>query len=265
MISSFDAVAPSFEQHRALPEGIADTIRAAILGALASSSVNAPTVRPALLDIGAGTGRIGRPFVAAGDDYVGVDVSGGMLRVFAGRRPGGREPVLVQADGCALPFADGSFDAVLLVAVFGNLPDWRRLVDEARRMLRRRGSILLGRTMPPEDGIDERMKQQLDILLAERMTRTPRLNGREEAQRYLGATASVTDEFVAASWQRVLSPRAFLDRHAGGVRFSRLPAVVREDALRALAAWTQERFGMLDAEFAETHRFEIKLFRFDGD
>src|SRR4051812_23153232 len=38
----------------------------AVLGALA-----APSPPPRLLDLGAGTGRIGRSFVAAGDDYVG--------------------------------------------------------------------------------------------------------------------------------------------------------------------------------------------------
>ena len=47
--------------------------------------------RARLLDLGAGTGRIGRPFVAAGDDYVGVDLSLGMLREFA-RRAGARQP-----------------------------------------------------------------------------------------------------------------------------------------------------------------------------
>ena len=265
LMSSFDAVAPSFDQHRALPDGVADTIRAAMLGALASPGGDASSTRPSLLDLGAGSGRIGWPFVAAGDEYVGVDLSGGMLRVFADRCAGDRPATLVQADGCALPFAAATFDAVLLVAVFGDLPDWRRLVDEARRVLRAHGSVVLGRRVIPDDGIDERMKQQLDILLPERMTRNRRRSGRAEAAQYLAATASATTELVAASWRTKRSPRAFLDRHAGGVRFSRLPLTVRNDALRALARWAEAQFGSLDAKIAETHRFEIQLFRFEGD
>jgi ubiquinone/menaquinone biosynthesis C-methylase UbiE len=264
-LSSFDAVAPSFDQHRAFPDGAADTIRAAMLGALASLDSDASNTRPSLLDLGAGSGRIGWPFVAAGDEYVGVDLSGGMLRVFADRCVGGRRAVLVQADGCALPFPAATFDAVLLVAVFGDLPDWRRLVDEARRVLRAHGSVILGRRVIPDDGIDERMKQQLDTLLPERMTRNRRRNGREEAAQYLAATASATTELVAASWHTKRSPRGFLDRHASGVRFSRLPLAVRNDALSALARWAEAKFGSLDAKIAETHRFEIQLFRFEGD
>ena len=50
-------------------------------------SLRVGATRPRLLDLGAGTGRIGWPFVAAGDDYVGVDLSLGMLREFVRRMP----------------------------------------------------------------------------------------------------------------------------------------------------------------------------------
>jgi SAM-dependent methyltransferase len=260
--SAYDAMAASFDRHRSLPDGVAETVRAAILGALASSGGAAIGGRPAVLDLGAGSGRFGWPFVAAGDDYVGVDLSGGMLRVFAARPAGGGRLRLVQADGTALPFPAASFDAVLLVAVFGDLPDWRSLVDEARRVLRPHGAVMIGHRVAPHDGIDERMKQRLDTLLDERLTRKRQPNRREDAVRYLAAIASNTAELVAATWHAERSPRAFLDRHAGGVRFSRLPLAVREEALRQLALWAETEFGTLDAVFTETHRFEIQLFRF---
>jgi len=250
----YDRLASSFDRQRALPEDVPNAIRSAVLAELQA--------RPSLLDLGAGSGRIGWPFVAAGDDYVGVDLSGGMLRVFAARPAAGGRARLVQADGCALPFPAASFDAVLLVAVFGDLPDWRRLVDEARRVLRSRGAVVIGHMVTPDDGIDERMKERLDTLLDERMTRKVRPNGRDEATRYLAAGASATVELVAATWQAERSPRGFLERHAGGVRFSRLPLAAREAALRSLAGWAETEFGSLDAVFAETHRFEIQLFRF---
>src|SRR5262249_26047729 len=150
--SSYDAAAPRFDLHRTLPEGVPQEIRAAVLEATGLPS-------PRLLDLGAGTGRIGWPFVAVGDDYVGIDLSVGMLREFA-RRPA-QPPRLVQADGERLPFGGGTFDAVLMVQVFGGMHGWRRVLDEARRVLRPGGVLLIGRVVAPADGLDARMKQRL--------------------------------------------------------------------------------------------------------
>src|ERR1700674_708897 len=122
VMSAYDSAAASFDRHRALPEGVAEAIRAAVLAAAAG------VARPRLLDLGAGTGRIGWPFVAAGDYYVGVDLSLGMLHAFLGRPAcGGAPPRLVQADGRHLPFPDATFDAVMMIQVFGGMRGWRRL------------------------------------------------------------------------------------------------------------------------------------------
>ena len=43
------------------------------------------TATARVLDIGAGTGRIGRAFIEAGDFYIGVDTSLAMLQEFRGR------------------------------------------------------------------------------------------------------------------------------------------------------------------------------------
>jgi SAM-dependent methyltransferase len=75
---AFDITAPTFERPRALPDGVPEAIRRAILCSVGVKS-------PRLLDVGAGTGRIGAAFVAAGDDYVGVDLSFAMLCAFAQR------------------------------------------------------------------------------------------------------------------------------------------------------------------------------------
>ena len=88
-MSVYDAVAPAFERHRALPGDVPAAVRVAVLAA-------AEVPSPRLLDVGAGTGRFGRPFVAAGDFYVGIDLSLGMLREFARNAA---SPRLAQADG----------------------------------------------------------------------------------------------------------------------------------------------------------------------
>jgi ubiquinone/menaquinone biosynthesis C-methylase UbiE len=257
MASAYDRIAPSFDRQRALPAGVMQSVRGAVLAALG----HAPA--PRILDLGAGSGRIGQGFVVAGDDYVGVDLAAGMLQIFAGKETGGHRAALVQADGCALPFEDASFDAVLLVAVFGDLPDWRPLVAEARRVLRPHGVVVIGRTATPDDGIDERLKQRLDLLLDERLPRIPRKNGRKNAASYLSEIASSSTHLVPANWPVQRSVRQFLERHSGGARFSRLPLSVREEALAELAVWAEAQFGSLETAFTETHRFEMQVFRFE--
>ena len=254
-MSAFDSVAPTFDRHRALPNGVPEAIRAAVLEAVDASS-------PRLLDLGAGTGRIGVPFVAAGDDYVGVDLSFGMLCEFKRRAAdSARPPRLVQADGERLPFADASFDAIMLIQVFGGMRGWRRLLVEARRVLRGAGVLVLGRTLAPPDGLDARMKAQLSLLLDEIGAPADRTNTRQDAQGWLEQQARGT-RLVAATWTASRTPRGFIERHRSGARFSALPAPVKEEAMRRLAAWAKTAFGSLDAASSEPHEFELQLFRF---
>lgn len=254
-MSGFDVVAPAFDRHRALPERAAEAVRTAVLGSLRTGL----GTQPRLLDLGAGSGRVGWPFVKAGDDYVGLDLSFGMLRAFRNRSRAAR---LVQADGCALPFADKAFDAVLLVQIFGGLKGWETLIDEALRVLRPDGAVMIGRTLPPEDGIDARMKRQLAAILSEQAGSSDKLNTREQAELRLQNIATAVSEAEAAQWQTERSPRGFLDRHAGGAQFSKLPPTVRERSLRKLADWAVSQFGSLDARFPETHRFTLRAFTF---
>lgn len=266
-MSTYDVVAPTYDAYRALSDAVVERIRAAILGALAGSARPlAGPVRPRLLDLGAGSGRIGRAFVAAGDDYVGVDLSLGMLRQFARRADtGGRPPRLAQADGQHLPFADGGFDAVLLIQVFGGLRGWRRVLAEAQRLLRDRGALVLGRTAMPEAGVDARMKERLAVILAEMGADPDRQNARDDVHASLESRARGGDRVVAATWNADRTPRGFLDRHRTGARFSALPEPVKDESMRALAAWAAETFGSLDAVSSEPHAFELRIFTFANE
>jgi ubiquinone/menaquinone biosynthesis C-methylase UbiE len=254
-MSVYDAAAPTFERHRALPDGVPEAIRAAVLEAVDASS-------PRLLDLGAGTGRIGVPFIAARDDYVGIDLSFGMLSEFRRRAAdSAHAPRLVQADGERLPFADASFDAIMLVQVFGGMRGWRRLLAEARRVLCGAGVLVLGRAVAPPDGLDARMKAQLALLLDEIGAPADRTNTRQDAQGWLDQEARGT-RLVAATWTARRTPRGFIERHRTGARFSALPAPVKDEAMRRLAAWAATAFGSLDAASVESYGFELQLFRF---
>jgi ubiquinone/menaquinone biosynthesis C-methylase UbiE len=253
-VSAFDVTAPTFDRHRALPDGAAQAIRAAVLAAIGKSS-------PRVLDLGAGTGRVGWPFVAAGDDYVGVDLSLGMLRAFIERAGRERVPRLVQADGERLPFRDATFDAVMLIQVFGGMRGWRRVIAEARRVLRPAGALIIGRAAAPADGVDAQMKQRLAMVLDDMGVRRDRMNARDDALRFLEEAASAT-RIDAARWDAERTPRGFLERHPTGARFSALPEPVKKEALRKLGAWAAATFGSLDAVFSEPHAFELQVFKF---
>ncbi|MDO9411343.1 MAG: class I SAM-dependent methyltransferase [Pseudolabrys sp.] len=249
-MSVFDAVAPQFDRHRALPDSAAKAVRAAVLSRLAAQA--------RLLDLGAGSGRVGWPFIAAGDNYTGVDLSFGMLQAFKQRAP---QATLVQADGCALPFANRAFDGVLLVQIFGGLKNWRALIDEILRVLRPRGLLLLGRTQAPDGGVDARMKRQLDAILEAPAAANG--NVRAQAELHLEERAVAVDNIEAATWTATRTPRGFIERHRNGARFGTLPRDTRERALQQLSGWTVRQFGSLDAPFAETHSFTLRIFTFE--
>lgn len=251
-MASFDATAPTFEAYRALPQGVAEAIRTA-----AWSAVAAPAgVR--VLDLGAGTGRIGKAFVAAGDNYVGADLSFGMLREFV---VPGRTPRLAQAEGERLPFREGTFQVVLLIQVLSGTRSVRRLLAEAGRVLAPGGALVVGRTTAPPDGVDAQMKGRLaEILAAMGVEPHTHRQGHTEALESLASRARRRARVVAASWISERSPRGFIERHRTGSRFTALPESVRHDAMQQLSAWAELHFGSIDAAFSESYSFELDVF-----
>jgi ubiquinone/menaquinone biosynthesis C-methylase UbiE len=255
-ISDFDAVAEEFDRFRALPDGIAEAIRRAMWDTLG------PAPRWRVLDLGAGTGRIGEAFIAAGDAYIGVDASARMLARFAakGTTRDGALPALAQADGQALPFPSGTFDAVLMVQVISGTPGWRGILSEARRVLRAGGGLVLGKAIGPPHGLDGRMREQLSRILVEAGVPMHRRGaGREDALAWLAPVASRVTTIVAARWETTRSPRDFLARHATGARFAALPQSIKDEALLKLAEWAAATFGVLDTPLTEEHTFFLDI------
>ena len=100
---SFDRLAPEWETTRARPERLEPLLRA--LESL-------PDAPERVLDVGTGTGAAARAVAARWPqaEVVGVDASAGMIA--EARRHGDQRYEV--ADASALPFADGSFDLVVL-------------------------------------------------------------------------------------------------------------------------------------------------------
>ncbi|HYI13802.1 MAG TPA: class I SAM-dependent methyltransferase, partial [Thermomicrobiales bacterium] len=85
-----------------------------------------PNVGMTILDVGAGTGRASLPLAAAapGAVVVAADLTPEMLQRAAEKRDseGLDFPALVCANGRMLPFADGSFDAVVSIRMLHLFP-----------------------------------------------------------------------------------------------------------------------------------------------
>lgn len=92
---------------------------------------------PRVLNVGAGQGSFSRLLAARGFAVTSAEASAAAVDVLRDRTLG----EVVQADAAALPFADGTFDAVILGEVLEHLQDDVSALREARRVLRSAGVI----------------------------------------------------------------------------------------------------------------------------
>jgi ubiquinone/menaquinone biosynthesis C-methylase UbiE len=116
----------------------------AVLGELRRSAPGA------ILDVGCGTGLLtGRMRSELGRARtVGCDFSPGMLRQAARSHPA---LPLVRGDAMRLPFADGSFDAVVSTEAFHWFPDQEAALREFFRVLAPKGRLLVALVNPPAE------------------------------------------------------------------------------------------------------------------
>ncbi len=94
-----------------------------------------------ILISGAGTG-LDFPFLAAQHDYTALDLTSSML-ARSRNRAASLRMTWVQGDSMSLPFADKSFDCVVLHLITAVVPEPRRCLAEAARVLQPDGRILL--------------------------------------------------------------------------------------------------------------------------
>jgi ubiquinone/menaquinone biosynthesis C-methylase UbiE len=98
-----------------------------------------PVAGCTVLDVGTGTGRAAIALAQRGGVVTGVDASAEMLAVARRRAEEAKVHVaFAREDAHRLPFADGSFDAVVCLRVLMHTPDWRRSLAELCRVSRHR-------------------------------------------------------------------------------------------------------------------------------
>jgi ubiquinone/menaquinone biosynthesis C-methylase UbiE len=243
----FDGQAPQFDRRVGLPEADCRAIAAAVLALSRAGSGDR------VLEIGAGTGMIGRWLLEPAVRYVGLDLSRGMLEVFR-RRPGTARAGLVQADGARpWPLPAGSVRVVFSSRAIHLLP-LAHVVEEVLRVGARGprggGACLLGWVEREPESVKARMSRRMQRLVRERGF-APRTAG---SRRFLEALVSRGAEELprtaVARWAARHTPRQSLDswRSKAGLGGIVLPPGVQEEVLSELEAWAVETFGGLDAE-----------------
>ncbi len=188
-------------------------------GLLAAAVLDVARPRGAdVLEIGAGTGRLGQRLATACRHYAAVDPAPAMLALARGRVPG---RALVRARGEALPFAARSFDAVVAAWVVAHVgAAARRLVlEEAARVLRAGGpgTVLVESAAEGEfqdlrrlSGVDPAaelapLTGELGFTIAARVETEIAFEDEAEAERVLGflCGAAVRDELALRPRRRV--------------------------------------------------------------
>ena len=250
----FDGQAPQFDRRVGLPEGDCRAIAAAVI-ALARAGDG-----DRVLEIGAGTGMIGRWFLDHPVRYVGLDRSRGMLEVFR-HRPGAGRAGLVQADGSRpWPLPAGSARVIFSSRAMHLLP-LAHVVDEVFRVGDDAGgACLLGWVERDPESVKARMSREMQRLVRERGF-APRTAG---SRRFLAACrerrAAELPRTAVARWPARHNPRQSLAswRSKVGLGGVVLPPGVQESVLAELEAWAARTFGDLDAESSTEETYVLE-------
>lgn len=117
-----------------------------IVRALAATPLQAGTQKLRILDAGIGTGAMSAAFAdnyAGTIDLTGIDVSADMLNQAERRlKQNHLSAQFLQADVNSLPFADNTFDVVLVAHVLEHMADPQRALAELHRVLRPGGVLI---------------------------------------------------------------------------------------------------------------------------
>ena len=134
----------------------------------------------ALVDLGCGAGLLAPHLAGQGYRPVGVDLTRSALEQAAAHGV-----IVVNGDATAVPLADGCADVVSAGELLEHVPDWRRVVAEACRLLRPGGLLVL-------DTLNDTLLARLiAVEIGERLPTVPR--GIHDPRLFVDARALVAE------------------------------------------------------------------------
>lgn len=126
----------------------------------------APTTAMTILDVGCGPGIVSAALAAHAREVVAFDITPEMLEKARQRcrEAGVRNVRLALGRAEQLPFADGSFDAVVTRLTLHHFPDPQRAVEEMVRAMRPGGRLVVADVVSSEHSEEAALHNALEIL-----------------------------------------------------------------------------------------------------
>jgi SAM-dependent methyltransferase len=204
--------------------------------------------RAAILDVGAGTGRVSLMLSRLGFRVTALEPAEGMIDALRAKTD--RMPVrVVRGEGAFLPFPSASFDALVLSRILYLMSDWRRVLREAVRVLAPAGRLFheWGNGHPDEEWVQ--IRERARALFEEAGVRDPfhpGVRSEEEVDRFLAELGLTPLVHVPLGSGPPLSLAEFLRRiDVGDCSYVwNVPDAVQRQCLPALRAWAAARFDL---------------------
>ena len=141
------------------PQDRAESLRLLDVFVAAAAHLDVPP-GARVLDLGGGPGWVSELLLRLGLRPVTLDLSPSLLRLGQDRLARAGLPArLVRSDMTALPFADGTFEAAIVVDALHHVPDVEAALREARRVLSPGGRLVLAE---PGEGHSEAEKSRAE-------------------------------------------------------------------------------------------------------
>ncbi len=218
-----------------------------------------------VLELGAGTGQLGALFPALAVEYIGLDASAPMLKVFEERLPAAKPPSirLIRTD----VDRDWPVQSMSVRAVFSSraahLFDQAHVVAETLRVAHPAGATFtLGRVQRDAHGIRSRLRREMRSLLAARgfSPRDGERGQRSILDAFRARGATPLGPIVAAAWAVRSTAANVLDawREKPGLGGIEPPQETKDAILAELADWAATRFGSLDAPHEAEERYVLE-------
>ncbi|MEO7001500.1 MAG: class I SAM-dependent methyltransferase [Ktedonobacterales bacterium] len=262
---SFDPVAHVYDDTRGYPPAVADAIAALLM------RVGPLTPDASVLEIGIGTGRIALPLLAHGVNITGVDISERMVARLRAKYDERRaaEPERAWgslraelADMTALPFPSGGFAAVVAVHVLHLVPSWRQALDEAFRVVRPGGALLLGQDVSGANVVNHVAQDQWITLIRELGYNPTRIGAStyDDILTEAHARGLRVEEHAGPNWIGEQTPRQAL-AYIAGRTWSQTwgaPDDFFAVSIQRLNDWAQRHFkGALDTPQRGSYSFKV--------
>ncbi len=263
--ADFDGQAERFDTRAGLGDSVASAVAHALLTLADLGDRNW------LLELGAGTGEIGR-HLSESRRYVAIDSSPRMLQSPNWSK---RDRRVVANGDARWPVADRRI-ACVFASRSAHLMETEHIARELRRIADTSMYFVLGRTHRDKNGYKELLRTRMQEAARERGIE-PR-DGRSHVDRLLESLSnsdrageatsnlkiSLISPTVATSWVSRGRPIDAIDswRSKSGLAGVTVSSNVRDDVLRDVQAWAEQRFGDLDAEQDSPESYVLTGVRF---